>query len=210
MDKRRVRGIYTDGSKMENKVRSGLVVFNNSEEIASRGYRINDCTTVFMAELYAIDKAIEYIIREGCTSRYDENYATISDSLSALQVITSINKNRSYILHNRIKYLSIDLYWTKAHVGDEANEKTDIIAKSATTKTNIDTKFHKTKHQLRVDLDIKYKEIWNDRWNQSTKGRNTWNFIKITDYDRIYSRLLFEPSFDGTQNFSQVSIRKVQ
>lgn len=110
-------------------------------------------------------------LKKEVLEKEDENYVIISDSLSVLQTITSINENRNYIinLRNKIKYLSIDLFWTKAHVGDVGNEKADVIAMSATAKINIDASFQMTKHQLRAYLDIKYKEIWNNRWNQSFK-----------------------------------------
>lgn len=49
-DERSIKEIYTDGS--------GLVVYRNMEEINIKGYKLNDEATVFMAELYAIDKAI--------------------------------------------------------------------------------------------------------------------------------------------------------
>lgn len=162
---RRENEVYTDGSKIDNKVGSSIVVFNNTEKIVNKGYRLNDGTTVFMAELYAIDKAVEYIIRKGDFWKEDKNYAIISHSLSALQAIASMKENRSYIvnLRNKINYLNIELYWTKAHVDDAGNEEADIMAKNATTRVDINVKFHKTKYQLRANLDAKYKENWNVR-----------------------------------------------
>lgn len=60
-DSRRLKEIYTDGSRIDNKVDSGLVVYDDMEEVCTKGYKLNDDATVFMAELYAIDKAISYV-----------------------------------------------------------------------------------------------------------------------------------------------------
>lgn len=111
-------------------------------------------------------------------------------------------------MRNKLNYLKIDLYWTKAHVGDVGNEEADEMAKEATTKVNIDTKFQNTRYQIRVQLDAKYKEIWNARWESSIKGRETWNYIKKTDYEKIYSDFYLNQVITGHGIFPKYQSEK--
>ncbi|GIZ03963.1 RNase H domain-containing protein [Caerostris extrusa] len=52
--------IFTDGSKMNNKVAGAFVVYNNNIEADYKTFRISDHATVYMTELLAISKAMEY------------------------------------------------------------------------------------------------------------------------------------------------------
>ncbi|GIY54774.1 hypothetical protein CDAR_391091 [Caerostris darwini] len=53
--------IYTDGSKKKDRVGSAIVLLKENVETYHQYWRLNDEATVFMAELHAIKKAIEYI-----------------------------------------------------------------------------------------------------------------------------------------------------
>lgn len=46
-------------------------------------------------------------------------------------------------------------------------------------------RFCKTKSQIRSDLENKYREIWNNRWINSVKGRTIWDYITEVNYKRI-------------------------
>lgn len=89
-----------------------------------------------MAELYAIDRAIMYIIRDNYERNILRSYSIVSDSMSALQAICSISENGTYILNlkNKIQYLGIELYWTRAHVGAIGNERADSLVKKGLIK----------------------------------------------------------------------------
>lgn len=73
-----------------------------------------------MSGLLAIEKVINYIIDKQLYNLDYMNCVIISDSLSSLMAICSSKETRSYIikLRNKINYLNIGLYWTKAHVGE--------------------------------------------------------------------------------------------
>lgn len=148
-DKRSTDEIYTDGSKFNNHVGASMVVYKNSNCIYQQGYRLNDSATVYMAELLAINKAIDYVLQN--RDRDINSFDIISDSLSALQSIVSLNENRLFIttMRNKIDNLGINIKWTKAHVGDPGNEAADELAKLSTTKDSIDIEFQLSKSQLR-------------------------------------------------------------
>ncbi|GIX77322.1 uncharacterized protein CDAR_276531 [Caerostris darwini] len=54
--------IFTDGSKMEQKTGSAFAVYQDGEEISHVSVRLNDEATVYLAELNAIDLAVNYVL----------------------------------------------------------------------------------------------------------------------------------------------------
>lgn len=148
-----------------------------------------------MAELFAIYKAIEYVTDFG-----DRNtvFDIVSDSLSALQAIVSLNENRVFIttIRNKINNFGIRLFWTKAHVCDQGNEAADELAKISTSKC-VDHEFCLTKVQLRKILDSKYNNIWNERWHNSMKGIITKKYIKDVSEIKIYSNFYINQVVTG-------------
>lgn len=150
--------IYTDGSKVNERVGAGVVIYKDQVEVDSFSYRLNNNATVFMAELYAIYRAIAFVIKDYYNSNVISNkYVIISDSMSALIALSSSNEYRTYILNlkNKIKFFNIDLFLTRAHVGVLGNERADEMAKLGTNKAITDVIFLPTKVQVRnILLDI--------------------------------------------------------
>ncbi|GBM06379.1 hypothetical protein AVEN_266339-1 [Araneus ventricosus] len=62
LEKEDVKMIYTDGSKMDDKVVCNFVSFTTGKEFEHRIYRLSDNCSVFMAEVLAIKLVVEYII----------------------------------------------------------------------------------------------------------------------------------------------------
>ncbi|GBL76340.1 hypothetical protein AVEN_234579-1 [Araneus ventricosus] len=54
--------IYTDGSKIQNRVGCAFIHFQANDEIYSELFRLSHEATVFMAEVVAIWQAVKYII----------------------------------------------------------------------------------------------------------------------------------------------------
>ncbi|GBL80327.1 hypothetical protein AVEN_92243-1 [Araneus ventricosus] len=113
--------IYTDGSKIQNRVGCAFVYFQENDEIFSELFRLSDEATVFLAEVVAIRQAVKYII-----GRQLMQAKIISDSRSALMFLASVHERR--VIINEIKdnikeYLrDIQLIWIRAHRGFEGNE----------------------------------------------------------------------------------------
>ncbi|GBN64965.1 hypothetical protein AVEN_254826-1 [Araneus ventricosus] len=53
--------IFTDGSRIEDKVGCAFVNFRHGIEVESRKIRLSDGATVFKAEVAAIKEEVEYI-----------------------------------------------------------------------------------------------------------------------------------------------------
>lgn len=100
-DQRLIDEIYTDGSKMNGQVGSAIIVYKNKQRIHQEYCRLNNEATVYMAELLAIKKAIDYVVMK---RDYRNNaYVIISDSMSALQSISSLDETRKFIINLRNK-----------------------------------------------------------------------------------------------------------
>ncbi|GBM38966.1 hypothetical protein AVEN_271074-1 [Araneus ventricosus] len=83
---------FTDGSKIGNIVGTAFIHYANKQEITKSQYRLTDHNTVYMAELFAIHKAIDYILDH---ELYDVKI--VSTSRSALMTIESLSDNREFI-----------------------------------------------------------------------------------------------------------------
>ncbi|GBM19110.1 hypothetical protein AVEN_135598-1 [Araneus ventricosus] len=92
-----------------------------------------------MAEVFAIHKAIDYIL-------YHElnDVKIVSDSRSALMTVESLSDSREFIwqIKKRLKDRDdIELMWVRAHKGEMANERADLLAKGASNRDIIDIQF---------------------------------------------------------------------
>ena len=124
--------VYTDGSKLRDKVGSGVYMFSDHVSISEK-YRISDHATVYQAEMFAIKQAalllaemsdlttIKFFVDSQAALRTFQ--AHFIKSTLAFQTIEALN---------RIKHQQLIFVWTKAHVGTEGNEKADELAKAGT------------------------------------------------------------------------------
>ena len=118
--------LYTDGSKKDECVGAGVW----SSECNLR-FRLPNHTSVFIAELFAIDKAIDFAL-----STTHDKIVIFSDSNSSLHAIKSLNTRANEIQGNIIRKLenfgpkSITLIWVPSHVGIHGNEMADELAQS--------------------------------------------------------------------------------
>ena len=126
--------VYTDGSKIKDKVGSGVFIFDKHKTIKEGKYRISDHATVYQAEMFAIKQAAE--ILQGIPDLGTIKFFV--DSQAALRTFQSyhIKSKLAYLTIqtlNRIRHKSLTFVWTKAHIGTEGNEKADQLAKEGST-----------------------------------------------------------------------------
>ncbi|GIX87730.1 uncharacterized protein CDAR_617151 [Caerostris darwini] len=176
--------IYTDGSKKDNKVGGAFVVYQQDREIHHKCFRLSDHPSVFLAELIAIDQAIDYTFSNSLPA-----VKIIFDARSvllALQNPNSLDPNINRI-NKKLRNLEgrIQLYWIKAHVGLAGNEKADDYAKEA---TNIPCVNIITPISINYIKSILKKELMaegQNNWTNSTKGRSVHDLFPKVSVDRI-------------------------
>ncbi|GBL81515.1 hypothetical protein AVEN_143769-1 [Araneus ventricosus] len=88
--------VFTDGSRMNGRVGSAYVIYYGNDEIDFSMIRLSDNSSVFMAEVFAINKAVDEII-----FRKIEYADLITDSRSTLMSLNSLREKKCFI--NNIK-----------------------------------------------------------------------------------------------------------
>ncbi|GBM12202.1 hypothetical protein AVEN_21010-1 [Araneus ventricosus] len=163
-----------------------MVAFEDGNEKEHEIWRLNNETTVFIAEMLAIKEAVSY-----CKRRQITKANIISDSRSAVVSIESLEENRKFILDikNSLQDTNSNflLWWTKAHAGNKGNERADYFAKKATEKQEIDFYFCKTKQQRKTEMRKNIRQNWQILWDHSSKGKQVKKLFDKVDEKRVLS-----------------------
>ena len=121
--------IYTDGSKDGKRA---AVAVPDGDVIT---FRLPDNSSIFSAELKAIDLALDLIKSEGYW-----RYIIFTNSLSAMQALQN-EKIKNPLVVNLLSKLSyicatsnVVFCWIPSHMGIRGNEQADLAAKSALSK----------------------------------------------------------------------------
>ena len=123
--------VYTDGSKIDNKVGWGLVAYKHQEHTGSKNGALPPTSTVFQAEIEAIRQCGRYLRNTdlGEALRYVKIFVDSQAALLALNSMTITSKKVAEtirelnLLAHQCK--SVQLVWTKAHIGTPGNELAD-------------------------------------------------------------------------------------
>ena len=177
--------IYTDGSKNEwGHTGAGLVVYRQNDEIYSDKYHLGSKISVFQSEMFALQKAGEYI-----KEKYDNanmNIQIHSDSLSSIQALRSnliTSEQVQYttnILNSASQGNNVTIRWVKAHIGYTGNERADVLAKQG-AEINSGTLEQGTPNRSKSVIHAAIKSavvsLWNREWQASTTCRQTKHFF---------------------------------
>ena len=130
--------VYTDGSKKDDKVGSGVFISRKGTTIATHSVRLPDFATVYQAEMMAIKQAALILkdIPDLTTIKF------FVDSQAALRTFQADFIKSKLALHtidtlNLIQHQQMVFVWTKAHVGNPGNEEADRLAKEGTKLEDI-------------------------------------------------------------------------
>lgn len=149
--------MYTDGSKDQKNAGASYWSVNNSVS-----YRIYNEASISTAELFAIQKCIEFINENHLT-----NVLLCTDSLSSLLMFEKLYSSHPIVLS--IQHLifttntNIVFYWVPGHAGISGNESADTLAKQALNNVNIEL-ISLVPNDLINHYKINIREKWTQYW----------------------------------------------
>lgn len=154
------RQIYTDGSCRDGKV--GCGVWSDGYSLVAR---LQDGRSTLTAELYAIYIAIKYI------SQCNDKFILLSDSLSAINSLLSLNPSNHYLIDWILTALDelpkdkVIIDWVPSHMGITGNEQADSLA-SSSLKLTATIKLPQSKSELMKGIRLHYHNMWEGQWKQ--------------------------------------------
>ncbi|GBN30000.1 hypothetical protein AVEN_266527-1 [Araneus ventricosus] len=173
--------IYTDGSRIENETGFAVCILKDEINIQNYLFKLNTYTSVFQAELAAIEFAVNWAINEKVkVNIHTDSLSSISAINSANTRSESVNKVKSNIF--KAKNM-VGLSWVKAHVGIPENELADQQAKLAITsgeKFVIPAPYSHLKGLLKNYIVNKWNEYWNSY--DSASGIRVRGYINQAPY----------------------------
>lgn len=179
---------YTDGSKIEGKVGMAVSVWVNGAEVRHSAFRLSDYCSVYQAELAAILRATEMLVKEA-------NSSILSDSRSSLECLSQPDPENPIAaeIQNRVREArkagrEMHLYWVKAHVGIPGNERADELAKRAALKDKRAPVYDRFPISYgKIVLRERTVALWQARYLQAEGGSGTRIFFK--DIKQAYRTL---------------------
>ena len=159
--------IYTDGSKDGDKVASAAILDGEFYQ-----FRLPNNSSVFSAELKAIDLALNHIEQDAYW-----RYIIYTDSLSAMQALEGETTDNPIIvsllekLSRLCERADIVFCWLPSHVGISGNEEADKAAKDALSLDVLPFKVPFTDFKPLINNFIKnvWQQSWSDPANQNNK-----------------------------------------
>jgi len=173
---------YTDGSKSEAGVGSGIAVFTGGNLKTTLRHRINVRCTNNQAEQMAILKALEYIQQLNEDNKTALVYTYSRITLQILQNRTRhtyiIDLIKKKVINMEQDEWKIEFSWVKAHAGQKGNELEDRLAKEASSNKNFEECYNRNpKSTVPSELRQQCLKQWQTEWETITKGATTKSFF---------------------------------
>lgn len=155
--------IYTDGSKHDNRVSNAIFTNNEEPQLA----RLPDGTSIFIAELHAILRALEL-----AAGKSWQKVLICTDSRSAVQSLLAKYPSSHLLIsiynllhHMASKGQRIRFIWIPGHRGILGNIQADKFAKDALALaeiTDIPTDYQSIKSSIRQAVLLKWQQQWSE------------------------------------------------
>lgn len=175
---------FTDGSRIAGRVGAALSLWDSEAEIRSVKLSLPSCCTVYQAELLAVCVATREILK-----RKEGTFGIYSDSKAALQTVTNQGSLHALAVEARANVRAalsqskdVSLFWVKAHVGVQDNERADYLAKEAALKSKKKPDYDCCPVSF-VKRQIRMESL--DEWNRRYKNSGTASTTKMFFPDAI-------------------------
>jgi ribonuclease HI len=197
--------IYTDGSKTEQGVGSGVAIFTGQELVTQLKYKLDNRCSNNQAEQLAIAKALEALESIFMEENSPRTAAIITDSRVALDSIKNFS-NHSYLIEEIRKSLSklarsnwtVAFSWVKSHAGIFGNELADQLAKAAARDKDMTIDYSRIPTStLYRELEVETEQKWQKNWEESSKAALTKQFFPSIS-DRLKLKI------NVTSNFTAI------
>lgn len=164
--------IFTDGSKLNGV--GGAFYCHTTREYHQ--FKLPDISSVFTAELYAIEKAFLF-----CLHSDNTRFVIFSDSKSSLDSLR-LHSSRIFQINHLVSQIlnyhrlliengkKVELVWIKGHAGIEGNEVVDKLAKEAVEMGEEQLDFKIPKRDLKSHFRSVLVEEWQTEFECSDKG----------------------------------------
>jgi ribonuclease HI len=184
---------YTDGSKSEDGVGSGIAIFSGNNLKTTLKYRLHRHCSNNQAEQMAILKALEYIQ----SSKAEEKTVLVyTDSRNAAEPEDTYTPHTAnQVIELEQDEWKVEFSWIKAHAGHRGNELADQLAKeAASSRTIAECNTRIPKSAVLSDLNEQSINQQQKEWERLSKGAITKSFFpKITD--RLKLKINVTPNF---------------
>jgi ribonuclease HI len=180
---------YTDGSKSENGVGSGIAIFIDKHVTFQLKYKLTERCSNNQAELFAFAKALEKMKDLQQLQGDQRSLAIHTDSRIALDAIANPSNHQNLVerIRDEIRRLENDNWidhftWVKAHDSNYGNELADHLVKEAACGSSIKIAYIKIpKSAVTSELKEKGVQVWQSEWDDSKKELTKTFFPSVKD-----------------------------
>ena len=174
--------IFTDGSKTSQHTGAGFIIYRQGVTIAEGSRRLPPLTTVFQAEITAIQMAAQaLLVLLGPEDKYVKIFTNSQEALLALHntlVTSQLVKNTISCLNTLSQSLHcLTIAWIKAHVGHTGNECADELAKSCSTFPITSSNLLPSPAIIKKLLWDHMYSLWHSEWQARPHCRMSKNFL---------------------------------